>query len=754
MSRTTPLYANWTAGELSQRLAGRSDIKNYYAGASELTNVLVWAHGGITKRPGTYYKSTAIDSTKAVRLVPFEYSTTQAYIIEFGDETARFYMDSGIIVTSGTTPYQIATPWPAEDLDSLRYVQSADIMYVVHPDYPPQKLTRTGHTAWTITEQDFLNGPFLEMNETAITITPSAITGSISLTASSAIFDADHVNSVWRIQGNLTKSASLTAINQFTSAIQVDAGESVIVQLNGTWVANVYLQRSLDEGATWLDYKLFTANTSLSYPESQDGVFYRMGINNSAPEYTSGTAEVSLIKMEEWGTVKITSFTGGTVVSGTVVRDLPSTDATTDWSEGQWSDLNGWPETAAFFEQRLLYGGNFNRPQTVWASKTDSYDDFNAGTGLDDDAYSFTMVSSDVNSIRWMVDADTLRIGTHGGEWRFGLRDSATTPTNVDVKRYSSAGSAALPAALIGSSVLFIQRGGVKLRAMTYDLSQEAYVTPEITIRAEHILKEAGGAIDMTYAAQPDPTIWMVTATGTLVGCTYDQTNGISAFHEHETDGYFESIASIPGTDRDEVWVVVRRTIDGTDVRYIEQFQTTEWLDQDDAIYLDSCLTYTGLGSTTTISGLEHLEGEEVYLITDGATHAPQTVASGVIELNWTADKVHIGLRYISDAVTMALTPETEGGTSMGKRKKGHKLIVGFYKTNYCKIGAYGYDLDIIPFRQSADLMDTRVPLYTETREAAFPHGFERDLRIHIRSDLPLPFSIVGLAPVMSTSPA
>ena len=754
MGRYTPLYANWTAGELSQRLAGRADIKNYYAGASELTNVLVWAHGGITKRPGTYYKSTAIDSTKAVRLLPFEYSTTQAYIIELGDETARFYMDSGIIL-DGASPYQISTPWPAEDLSNLRYVQSADIMYLVHPDYPPQKLTRTGHTAWTITELDWLNGPFLEMNETAITITPSAITGAgITLTASSAIFDADHVNSLWRIQGNLEKTASISAINTFTSAIQVDAGESIIVQLNGTWVANVYLQRSLDEGATWLDYKLFTANTSLSYTESQDGVFYRLGINNSAPDYDSGTVEASLIKMEEWGTVKITGFTSTTILVGTVVRDLPSTDATTDWSEGHWSDLNGWPETAAFFEQRLLFGGNFNRPQTVWASKVDSYEDFNEGTSLDDEAYSFTMVSSDVNSIRWMVDADTLRIGTHGGEWRFGLRDSATTPTNVDVKRYSSQGSAALPAALIGSSVLFVQRGGVKLRAMTYDLSQEAYISPEITIRAEHMLKETGGAVDLAYAAQPDPTVWMCTASGTLVACTYDQTNSISAFHEHETDGYFESIASIPGPDRDELWAVVRRTIEGTDVRYIEQFQTTEWLDQDDAIYLDSCLTYTGLGSTTTISGLEHLEGEEVYLITDGATHAPQTVVSGNIDLNWEADKVHVGLRYTSDAVTMALAPPVEAGTSIGKRKKNHKLIVNFYKTNYCKIGAYGSTLDIIPFRTSGDAMDQRVPLYTETREAAFPHGYERDLRIHIQSDLPLPFSIVGLAPVMNTSPA
>jgi len=752
MGRYTPLYANWTAGELSQRLAGRADIKNYYSGASELTNVVVWAHGGITKRAGTYYKSTAVDSTKPVRLIPFEYSTTQAYVIELGDETARFYMDSGIIVSSGTTPYQISTPWPAEDVALIRFVQSADVMYVVHPDYKPYKLTRTGHTAWTIEAMDYLNGPFLEMNETEITISGSATTGSISLTASAAIFDADHVDSLWKIQDDLTESVTTSGINTFTSAIQVDAGEDIIVQLNGTWAANVYLQRSLDEGVNWLDYKLFTTNTSLSYTESVDGTFYRLGIKNDGDDYTSGEVEGAIVKMAEWGTVKITDYVSDTVMSGTVVRELPSAIATADWFEGAWSDLNGWPETVAFYEQRLIFGGNFYRPQTIWASKTDSYEDFNEGLSNDDDAYTYTMVSSDVNSIRWMADADTLRIGTVGGEWRFGLRDSATTPTNVDVRRYSSQGSAAIQGHLIGSSVLFVQRGGTKLRAMTYDLAQEAYVSPEITIRAEHMLKETGGVKEMTYVSRPDPTVWMVTTTGTLVGCTYDQINGISAFHEHETDGYFESITSIPGTDRDEVWAVVRRTIEGNSVRYVEQFQTTEWLDQNDAVLSDSSLTYIGPASTT-ISGLEHLEGKLVYPVTDGATHEPMTVVSGEITLNWEANKVHIGLLYISDGITMSLAPPIEAGTSIGKRKKNMKLIVNFYKTNYCKIGAAGHDLDIIPFRDSSMNMDERVPLVTATREAAFPHGYERDLKIQIRSDLPLPFSIVGLAPVMMSSP-
>jgi len=750
MSRTTTLYSDWTGGELSQRLAGRSDIPIYSKGAFELTNVLIWAHGGITKRPGTYYKSTAIDSSKAVRLIPFEYSTTQAYVIELGNYTARFYRNSGIIL-DGPTPYQIATPWAAEDLSLLRFVQSADVLFVVHPDYPPKQFTRTGHTNWTIEDHEFENGPFLEKNKTAITVTPTSTTGYVGLTSSVGIFGTGHVGALWKIEDNLTEEVAASAENVYTDAIQIDAGEDIIAQINGTWSGTATLQRSLDVGASWLDYNTFQINTAVSFTEAQDGVFYRLGFKIG--DYGGGTADLALIKMREYGIMKIEEFNTSTNVSGTVQRAFPTANASANWYEGTWSALNGYPETVAFFEQRLIFGGSWYRPQTVWGSRVDDYIDFGAGTGNDDDSYSFTLVSNDVNAIRWMTAIDTLRIGTVGGEWRFGNRDSATTPSNVNVKKYTSQGSAQIQAQLIGNSVLFVQRGSTKLRAMIYDLSQDTYLTPEITLKAEHMLKDTGGVIDMTYASQPDPIIWMVTEAGTLVACTYDQGNGITAFHEHETEGLFESVCAIPGPDRDEVWVVVKRTIDGSDVRYVEQFQTADWDDQDDAIYLDSALTYQGAASTT-ISGLEHLEGEEVYIITDGATHAPQTVAGGEVNLNWASDVTHVGLLFTSDAVTMPLAPPVEAGTSTGKRKKSMKLIVNFYKTNYCKIGAYGDTLDEIPFRTTNDDMDRRVPLYTETREQAFPHGYVRDLKIHIQSDLPLPFSIVGLAPLVVASAA
>lgn len=750
MGRYTSLFANFTSGELSPRLAGRADLKYYYSGCKEITNCLVWPHGGITKRPGTYYIATTADPTTASRLIPFQYGTTQAYIIELSDLTMRFYMEGGQIV-DGANPYEIVSPYAAGDLSKIRFTQSADVMYMVHPDYPVYKLTRSGHTNWSITAVDFENGPFLDKNETAITITPSATTGTITLTASVGIFDADHVGSLWKLEGDAKVTVSGGAENTYTPAIEMDAGESIIIQINGAWDAVVTLQRSLDDGVSWLDYNSYTGNASNNLIEYQDSVFYRCGIKTG--DWVSGAAEIELIKMDEWGYAKITAFTSSTVVTGTVERDMVNTDATVDWYEGTWSAFNGYPETVTLFEQRLLFGGNFYRPQTVWGSKVDDYEDFNEGTGLDDESYTFTLVSNDVNSIRWMVGADALRIGTVGGEWRFGLREAATTPTNVNVRRFSTSGSAQLDAALINSSVIFVQYGGKKLRAMIYDLAQESYIAPEITIKSEHMLKDAGGVVDMAYVAHPDPTIWMATVNGTIVGCTYDQYNKVSAFHEHETDGYFESVASIPGTDRDELWAVVRRNIDGVDTRYVEQFQTYEWSDQIDAIYMDSTITYAGLESTT-ISGLEHLEGEEVVVITDGSTHESQTVTSGIIELNWTTDKVHIGKGYTSTVKLMPLYPPIEAGTSVGKQKNVFKMAVNFYKTTYCRIGSEGGKMDIIPFRSSADEMDQALPLFTGTREQAFPAGFKQDLVIQIDSDLPRPLTILGLAPVTGSSPA
>ena len=159
MADSSPILTNFTSGELSPRLNGRIDMDKYYNGASLINNFIVLMHGGLTKRPGTRFIreiKTSTGSNSGARLIPFVFSKTQAYVLEFGHNYIRFYKDEGIIVSSGTTPYEISTTYTAAQVDGLEFVQSADVLYIVHESHPPRKLSRTGHTAWTISDVDFV----------------------------------------------------------------------------------------------------------------------------------------------------------------------------------------------------------------------------------------------------------------------------------------------------------------------------------------------------------------------------------------------------------------------------------------------------------------------------------------------------------------------------------------------------------------------------------------------------------------------
>jgi hypothetical protein len=740
-----PQLNTFKGGELSPRLAGRNDIGIYWQGCSELTNMLVYQHGGVTKRPGSYYISTAGDYTKDVRLIPFQYSTEQAYFLEFGDQYMRVYKDGGQVQTASGTAYEISTPYEAEDLDLLRYAQTADTMYITHTDYKTRKITRYGHTNWIISEVDFTNGPFEDENETDIALEPSAVSGTISLAAKGgSVFNSNHVGALFKISATQEVSTTISGEDMWSDTFFVDANETIIASMEGSWGATVTVQKTYDEGDTWIDYLSSTSNTNVEIAEIRGDVYYRIGIDTG--DYTSGAAELRLSKLDQYGYVKITQYINPTVVYGTVERELPTTETTTRWAEGSWSDSLGWPETVAFYEQRLLCGGNYNNPQAIWASKVNSYEDFDIGTASESDAYTYYLVSQDVNSIRWMVPSDVLRIGTHGGEWRFGDKNEATTPTSVDTKRQSTTGSEAVQAVLIGNVVLFIQRGGTKLRSMAYDYQTESYLTPEVSILAEHIVKE--GIKEIHFQALPDPMIWLVLDTGDIAVCTYDSLQDIKAFTRLTTNGSYKSLAIIPGSDRDEVWTVVERTVNDIDYKFIEQFQSTEYDTIADAFYLDSGLTYTGTGATT-LSGLDHLEGEEVYVVAEGGVLPTKTVVSGSVSLTYPTTKAHVGYKYDGVIETMNLLPLLQGSSPVGSSARAHRLALFVKDTNYVKVGPEGKEVNI-KFRTTDHVMGEPVPLQSNLYTVSYPEGFNKTPTVRILSDVPLPMTILNLAPIMN----
>ena len=673
MARVAAQLTNFTGGELSPRLDGRNDLAKYNSGCKTLENMIVYPHGAAARRSGTSFVAEVKDSTKKTRLIPFEFSTTQTYMLEFGDEYIRFYKDNGQILSGGSA-YEIASPYLEAELFEIKYAQSADVMYICHPNHAVRKLSRTGHTAWTLTEVDFTNGPYLDSNISTTTFTTSAHTVGAGRT--------------------LTASA-ITGINSDTGFQTTDVGRLV---------------------------------------QFRDG----------------------------YG--KITARTSTTVVTIEILKDMGSSSASTDWSLGAFSDTTGHSSCVTFFEQRLVFAATLSQPQTLFFSKSGDYenmDENRGGTIADDDAIIYTIASNQVNAIRFMTATRTLIVGTAGGEFTVsgGTVDTAITPTNILIKKQSNHGSANLDAIAAGNATLFLQRAKRKVRELAYNFDVDGYIAPDMTILAEHITE--GGITQMAYQQEPNQIVWMVRADGQLIGFTYQREQQVTAWHRQVFGGSFdsgsaicESVAVIP-TDNSEyqVWVIIKRTIDSSTVRYIEYLNNFDFDETDNTSFnfLDSQLSYSG-SATTTISGLDHLEGETVSVLANGATHPNKTVSSGEITLDRSSTNVKVGLGYTSLLQTMRLDAGSQNGTSQAKTKRIFDITLRLYETVGVEVGPDLNNMERIPFRSSANPMDQAIPVYTGDKEVEFRGNYETDGFIYVRQNQPLPLTVLSLYPNLVTN--
>jgi len=678
MPRIAELQPSFNAGELSPRLAARLDFVKYRAGVETSENLIPLSEGGLMRRSGSRYVAELKSSSVKGRLKRFRFSTTQAYILEMGNLAMRFYRHQGQIVvattdaaitngtftaniagwddrstgggsiahdatngrlslipggTAGTdigwagqtetttstnvehvikfrvlgapgdkiefqvgttitgteilsavekevgyhcvaftptaSPFyiqfrnlgsfrnktvqiddvsiisndavEIDTPWLESELFNVTGPQSADILYLFHDSHPTYKLLRLGNTTWSLVEVGWQDGPYLDENVTATTLLPSANTGiGITLTLSST-----------------------TGVNDDQGWLSTDVGRLV-------------------------RYK----------------------------------------KTTTWGWAIITSITSTTIAVADVRQDFEATPtAVTTWRVGSWSETDGYPQTAGFFEQRLYIAATDNLPQTFWASQTADFENFkpdnDAGTIEADDALNFTLSADDVNAIYWISSGEnTLSIGTEGGVWLPQASGVVITPLDITVRRQPTTGSARIQPTRIGSVVLFPQRAKHRIQELVYSFENNGFVARDLTRLASHIThqsEDTGGIIEMDFAQESESILWVVRNDGQLLSMTFRRDEDVVGWSRHILGGSFqgldsvvESVATIPGangsgqtkdsTKRDEVWVIVKRTINGATKRYIEFFERDFDVgdSQEDAYYSDSLIT---LDNPTTISG-------------------------------------------------------------------------------------------------------------------------------------------------------
>lgn len=710
MAKSSPIQYSFNAGEISPLGQGRIDIDKYKNGCEILENAIPQVLGPARKRPGTRFVRATKASTKNTRLIPFEFSETQAVALEFGDLYIRFHADGGTILNLGV-PYEIVSPYAHTDLSEINFAQSADVVYITHPRFPVYKLARFGATNWTITLAAFKWPAFLTENSTTTTITASGVTGGITLTASAALFSASHVGAHFAL--SITPAADY---NQWTTGVVHAAA------------ARVQYQGRV--------YETAAGGTAGSRPPLHD-------------EGTVSDGAVSWTYLHSsTGFAVVTGFTSSTVVNATVVSRLPTTSATKRWSEGAWSPLRGYPRTVTFYDDRLWFAGTTYRPQTLWASVVGDYENFEYGT-LDDDALSYTINTQDLNTITWMSPGKVLALGTSSGEFTVGgnqLNDPVT-PTSVRILPQTPYGCAGNVRPLrVGSSTLFVQREGRTLREYTYNFDTDSYVAPNLNRLADHIT--SAGLVDMTYQQSPDQIVWTPDTNGRLLGFTYERTEDVVGWHRHNIGGAVESVVALPHWDGDQdvLWLIVNRTINGATVRYIEYVE--KYYTDSNAFFVDCGATYSG-APVTTISGLSHLEGQEVAILADGYVHPSRTVTAGEIVLQSSASLVHIGLPYTMTMRGMRLESGAEDGTAQGKTMRIHTIVIRLLETGPGLW--YGPSVDImdeLASRSSDDAMDAPVPLFTgDTDILAWPGQYEQGSQVTIQHRLPTPCTIIATMP-------
>jgi len=640
--------------------------------------------------------------------------------------------------------YYIATVFDACEIWDVQYAQADNTMYLVDGNDWPQKLTRAAHNDWTIADMDISTGPFLPENDEDITITPSGTKDSITLTASSSIFLETHNGSIWEINQKRSNTSYTGSLNDDESGDSTDyfvGGYSFIT--DGTWDATVTLERSTNNGVTWKNALVPMNSTHFDNPAEteEDGAIYRVTMS----DYVSGTCDWTFTITDplNHGVVKITDYESGTVVTGTVLTALDSTDATKHWREPYWSDRYGWPKTVCYHQQRLVFGGSTTYPQILWFSKTGNPENFMEGA-LDDSAFLVALTGQ--NPIRWLASKDYLIIGTSGSVGIWGERGEAVKFTSPAYQEQTNVGSAAIMPALASESLLYVERGNRNIREFSYSLQHDKYLSPDLTLLSEDITNS--GIKDVAFQYRPQPILWCVLNNGDIATLTYDAQQQVIGWAKQTTDGDFESVCRIPGIEfEDEIWVIVNRTIDGNDYKYVERFAPRDWgTDTNDCWFVDSGLSYTG-SEVNDFNGLDHLIGENIYILGDGVFEPNEVVdANGEIIIDRAAARVTAGLPYTSkyESLPLVIDPQDKA-----MQKHVQALDFDFYKTGYCKYGdsATLDDLTYINFENdmnfdpNATAQDLTTCL-SRFRRYPYPYASKKKQTIYVESDAPFPLTI------------
>ena len=740
MPRVSYQQTNFTAGEISPRVIGQTNFEKYANGAALMINAHPVLHGGAMRRAGSKYVGTAMTATAGGSiLVPFVVGRDHAWMLEFGNLSVKVFDTAGTLVTTLVTPYSDST------LADLDYAQSDATMYLMHPDSPVQRIQRLGSGTWVLSACPFTQQPFAEIGYRVAkigTLSLATVGAGRTLTVASSEFLASDVGRAVIYEGGIA------VITAYTSDVNVTVE-----------ITRAFASVTLPTGLWTIESSPQTTCT----PSAKDPVGATTTLTLAAAGWRA--ADVGSMVRINGGLCKITAYTSDTIVDAVIVRVLETTTAASAlaWSlePTVWGFYYGYPRTGTVYQQRLVLGGNSLYPRTVWGSRTGEPLDFTLGTA-DDSAFAFTIDSDESSPIAYVAGDADLLILTESAEYsmRSGV-EKAITPTNVRIKPENNAGSAQVRPVTVKAETLFIQRAGRKVRSLGYSYNIDRYASPDLTVLAEHIT--TGGVVSMCYQQEPESLLWAARDDGTLLSCTIEREQQVVGWSRHYTSGSVESVATIPNAGHDDVWMIVRRYINGATVRYREILNDSfapllpgaapaadefpPYTEPDVYGFTVDCgLSFDNAGGQTVFA-VPHLIGETVDILADGVVKSQQVVpGSGNVTLSAAAYRTLIGLPFRSQITPLAPEIGTGTGTAQGNSMRTAELTLRLLNTVGGKVmDAEGNEQRLPSRAMGAAVLDQPPEARTGLARIELLGWARGSSTLSIVQDQPLPLHVLAL---------
>ena len=762
MPSTRTFNRSFAGGELSPEMFGRIDDVKFQTGAAKMRNFIATPQGPAENRPGTMFVREVKDSGKKTRLISFTYSTTQTMVIEIGEGYFRFHTNGGTVL-SGGVPYEVVNPYLEADLFDIDYVQSADVLTLVHPNYPPAELRRLGATNWTYTVISF--APTVATpGGVAVTASPGyksqistwdGTTGLITTVNNHTLSEGDGIY-ISGVSGPtntpdgfyVVEDIPIDPVTQLPLKDQMYVtdydGTLIIPDAAATGGTIQYGTKRFDID----NYYQVTAVAANGLDESEpstavnvvNNLYVSGSYNTISWGAVAGAARYNIYKRQSGLYGYIGKTEGLSFVDDNIAPDM---GVTPPIRETTFASAGNYPGAVSYFEQRRAFAGTINEPQTLWMTRSGTESDMSFSLPVKDtDRVKIRVAAREANTVRHIVPLTQLLMLTSAAEWRVSpINSDAITPTTVSVRPQSYIGANNVQPSLINNSLVYCAARGGHVRELGYSWQANGFITGDLSLRAAHLFDNFE-ILDMAYSKAPQPLLWFVSSNGNLLGLTYVPEQQIGAWHWHDTDGAFESCAVVAEGNEDVLYVVVRRTINGATKRYVERMMSRQITTLENCFFVDCGLTYNG-APTAIVSGLGHLEGKTVSILADGAVMPQQVVTGGQVNIQRPCSVITVGLPYQSDLQTLPLSLNIDG-FGQGRFKNINKAWLRVFQSSGIFIGP---DADNLTEAKQRTTEPYGSPPSLKSAEilVMLTPSWQANGQVYIRQADPLPLTIVGL---------